>query len=190
MTSKKHQNIEGQEPLFEGARDAEYTDSSITTWRQLENVESPESPEAPVTQPENVGIYVDLTERAQHLDAALAAIGQRNSREGFDIAARVRPHSGGIWARYQDATPIVVEGAERNAGEYSEVIKKEFWAATGYSALRGSGLMRSDLIERYGRKDWGDFVDKFDHPNNRPTRDRFRRHLKRVIRTSSTSKAA
>lgn len=184
MTSRRRQPIEGQEPLFIGGSSGEYADTSLTPWQQLEQGELPE---APAAQPENVGVYIDLTERAQHLDAALSAIGQRNIRDGFGIGVRQRPHSTEIWGRYQESTPIVVEGAERNAGAFAETIKREFWAATGYAALKGSDLMRTDLLERYARKDWSNFVDKFDHPNNRPARDRFRRHLKKVIRSSDSS---
>ncbi len=190
MASRKQRQLEGQAPLFVGGdgNAHEYESPSVTTWQQLEDGSLPE---APAVQPDNVGVYVDLRERAQHLDAALAAVGQRNSREGFGIGARVRPHSTEIWGRYQDATPTVIEGAERNADAFAEVIKREFWHATGYAALRGTGLMREEVIERYATKDWKDFVDRFDHPNNSKARTKFRRGLKKVINSpNSSTKAA
>lgn len=189
MTSRRQPNIEGQEPLFLGGdgSTSEYIDLSIVPWQQLEQNSLDETP---VAQPETVGIYVDLAHRAENLDGSLSALSKRNQRIGFDIAAHVRPHSGPIWGRYQESTPAVIEGANRNVDALLDKAKRAFWAASGYSALKGSGLMSDEAIEAYAKRDWDIFRGRYGDAEKRTVRDKYRQKLRKLIKNSNRSNQA
>jgi hypothetical protein len=135
------------------------------------------------------GSYIEVGKRSALLESSLLALGKRNQRLGFDVASRTKPYSGPIWGRYEEITPIVIEGAQRNVYDFLDVAKKDFWAATGFAALRklGSteGLMKSDEIDARGRKMWRDFTHKYGDPQVRTQRDNYRKQLKKAIRNSN-----
>lgn len=131
------------------------------------------------------GSYVDVAKRATLLESSLTALGKRNQRLGFDVASRTKPYSTPIWGRYEDSTPVVIEGAQRNVENFLDVAKQDFWAATGFAALRPFGLMSNAEIDARGRKMWRDFTHKYGDPQVRVQRDRYKKQLKRAIRNSA-----
>jgi hypothetical protein len=135
------------------------------------------------------GSYTDVGIRAALLESSLLALGKRNQRLGFDVASRTKPYSKPIWGRYEELTPVVIEGAQRNVYDFLDVAKRDFWAATGFAALRAlgplDGLMKSDEIDARGRKMWRDFTHKYGDPHVRAQRDKYRKKLKQTIRNSN-----
>lgn len=174
MARKNIEKITGQGSLFDGFPDVlTYADSAY-----------------PVSYgPE--GSYVDVTQRAELLHNSLLALGKRNQRLGFDVASHTKPYSSPIWGRYEEITPIVIEGAQRNVYNFLDVAKRDFWAATGFAALRGlSGkdrVINSAEIDARGRKMWRDYTHKYGDPKVRAHRDKCKRQLKKVITNGSDS---
>lgn len=182
MSAKKNTYIPGQSPLFEGD-----PSRHMRTWQEVE----PEPDET--TVPTNYGpegAYVDVSDRAEHLSNALSAFSSRNQRLGFDIAANTRPHSGPIWGRYTEMTPVVMEGAQRNVDEFYRQAAREFWVATGFSAMRGLGLMTDGEIDARARKMWRQFSEKFGDPNKLKARTKYKRQLRKAIRQENDDQKA
>src|SRR3989344_9611111 len=169
MTRKKIQYIEGQGSLFqpfEGTVDQSVDGNGYPVHYGPE------------------GSYVDITKRAELLHSSLLALGKRNQRLGFDVASHTKPHSSPIWGRYEDLTPVVVEGAQRNVENFLDVAKQDFWAATGFAALRGQGVISNTEIDARGRKMWRDFTHKYGDPQVKARRDKYKRQLKKVVKNS------
>jgi hypothetical protein len=133
-------------------------------------------PNYPVTYGE-AGSYVDVAARAHYLIQALDAISQRNIRDGFSVAGFTMPHSEKVWSTYQENTEQVLKGAARNRGDYQQILRLSFWQATGFSALRGSGLIREEQIDPRAGKMWRDFNDQFGHPSKRKARNKYKKQL-------------
>ena len=132
------------------------------------------------------GSYVGISKRAELLHSSLMALGKRNQRLGFDVASHTKPYSTPIWGRYEEITPLVIEGAQRNVYNFLDVAKRDFWAATGFAALRRlegrDRVMRSDEIDPRGRKMWRDFTHKYGDPQVRAQRDKYKKKLRKAIR--------
>ncbi|MBI2589059.1 hypothetical protein HYW35_02565 [Candidatus Saccharibacteria bacterium] len=79
--------------------------------------------------------------------------------------------------RYEEITPIVIEGAQRNVYNFLDVAKRDFWAATGFAALRGQGIINSNEIDARGRKMWREFTHKYGDSQVRAQRDKYKTHL-------------
>ncbi|HEX5447806.1 MAG TPA: hypothetical protein VFW90_01235 [Candidatus Saccharimonadales bacterium] len=170
--ARKTTSIEGQTSIF---------DEGFTTT-------SPKG-EAPITYgPE--GSYVDVGTRATLLGGSLTALGKRNQRLGFDVASHTKPYSSPIWGRYEELTPTVIEGAQRNVYNFLDVAKRDFWAATGFTAMRGLGLISNAEIDARGRKMWRDFTHRYGDPKVRTQRDKYKRQLRKAIKNSSEKLAA
>jgi hypothetical protein len=123
--------------------------------------------------------------RASLLESSLLALGKRNQRLGFDVASHTKPHSTPIWGRYEELTPAVIEGAQRNVNNYLDVAKRDFWTATGFAALRPLGLISDAEIDARGRKMWRDFTHRYGDPQVRTQRDKYKKKLKAAIRNQS-----
>ncbi len=139
------------------------------------------------------GSYMDVGARAIHLFAALDAMSQRNIRRGFPVAAYTMPDSARIWKEYQEATPLVLTGAERNKRIFEETIRTNFWHATGFAALRGKRLMREGQINPRAQKMWEDFNEMYGHPKKRKARNKYKKQLQKFIsqpEEAAESKAA
>lgn len=178
MSRKNIPHIEGQSPLFDPETGAVYSS------------EPEEASPNVVYGPE--GSYVDIATRAQLLESSLLALGKRNQRLGFDVASHTKPYSSPIWGRYEDFTPVVIEGAQRNVENFLDVAKRDFWAATGFAALRdlpGLGLKDGEIDAR-GRKMWREFTHRYGDPQVRAQRDKYKRQLKRAIKSQATSQSA
>ncbi len=130
------------------------------------------------------GTYVDLTERADHLVSALSAFGKRNQRLGFDVASNTRQYNAPIWARYRKEVPKVQEGAQANTERFLVEAKRDFWRATGYSAMRGSSLVPDEEIDAGGRKMWRQFSTQYGDPDKRQQRDDYKATLNRYAKTA------
>lgn len=130
------------------------------------------------------GSYVDVIERASHLDDALAAFGKRNQRIGFDLASNVRQYDAPIYARYRERVSMVREGTYKNTVLLMDEAKRSFWQATGFSALRGMRLISNRAIDARGRKMWREFSSEYGNPSNRQQRDDYRAALKKSVRLS------
>ena len=128
------------------------------------------------------GSYVDVIDRATHLDIALAAFGKRNQRIGFDLASNVSQYDSPIYARYRSRTHSVREGTYKNTVVLMEEAKQNFWQATGYSALRGTRLVSNRAIDARGRKMWREFSSEYGNPSNRMHRNEYRAALKKSVR--------
>jgi hypothetical protein len=183
MSRKSDPHIEGQSRLFDPETGA------------INNGEPEETSPSVVYGPE--GSYVDIATRAQLLGSSLLALGRRNQRIGFDLASHTKPYSSPIWGKYEEFTPIVIEGAQRNVENFLDVAKRDFWAATGYTALRslkndelrGLGLTDENIDAR-GRKMWREFTRRYGDPQVRPQRDKYKERLKRAIKSQRTSQSA
>lgn len=172
MARRKINSIEGQGLLFD-----DFEDTPI-----------------PVTEGEYpisygpAGSYVRIGRRAELVHNSLTALGKRNQRLGFDVASHTKPHSGPIWGRYEEFTPVVIEGAQRNVYNFLDVAKRDFWAATGFAALRAlkghDKVISSAEIDARGRKMWRDFTHKYGDPKVRAQRDKYKRQLKKAIKNS------
>ncbi len=129
------------------------------------------------------GSYVHLEERAEHLLIALQALGQRNIRHGFDTASNDRSYNRPIRERYASALRAVQMGAEDNAEDFEDEVKRELWRATGYAALRTvrPRLATKGEINGGSRKMWRDFEHEYGHTSSRKHRDRYKRQLARTI---------
>ena len=171
MARKNIKQIEGQGSLFDS-----FTDIPVNNEGNYPISYGPS------------GSNVDIVQRAEHLHSSLTALGKRNQRLGFDVASHTKPYSGPIWGRYEDITPVVIEGAQRNVYNFLDVAKRDFWAATGFAALRkleGSDrVIKSDEIDARGRKMWRDFTHRYGDPKVRSQRDKYKRQLKKAIRNS------
>lgn len=137
----------------------------------------------PVTYGEP-GQYVDLAERSELLTQTLLAFGKRNQRLGFDVASHARQYSSPIWGRYRGWTPVVQEGAEANSEVFLHEAKVNFWHATGFSALRGIGLVSDREIDAHARKMWRGFVAQYGDPEHRLQRDAYKRQLSKLSKTT------
>lgn len=173
MVLKNRQPIEGQGSLFNPDTGTPYTESLT------------ETPYPVSYGPE--GSYVNVGTRARLLEGSLVALGKRNQRLGFDVASHTRPYSSPIWGRYEDLTPVVIEGAQRNVYNFLDVAKRDFWAATGFAALRGQGVISDTEIDARGRKMWRDFTHTYGDPKVRAQRDKYKKHLRSVIKSQKST---
>jgi hypothetical protein len=108
------------------------------------------------------GSYKDLTERAEELVAALDAFGLRNQRVGFAVASNSPRHRGPIFGRYTTGIAHVQGGAERNASQkFLNTARESFWRATGFAAIRNSGLMNENELNARARKMWEQFSGRY-----------------------------
>src|SRR3990167_6555722 len=176
MSSKKISDNQGS--LFEvvsyGA-DGE----TIRTWK--DTLGQPEEAQYSITYG-RPGSYMKVTERAQYLIGALNAMSQRNIRDGLSVAAHTMPESLPIWATYQENTPTVLRGADRNRKNFEKELRYNFWRATGFAALRGVGLMRESQINPRAQKMWKDFNHKYGHPSDVNNRNKYKRQLKKSLK--------
>jgi hypothetical protein len=131
------------------------------------------------------GSYMNTVQRAGNLFLALDAMSKRNSREGISVAAYTNTYSAPIWERYQEATSDVLDGASRNRNKYQNRLRQQFWAATGFSALRGMGLMREHQINPRAQKMWRDFNKEYGHPDKLKERNNYKKMLKVQIDAAS-----
>jgi len=132
------------------------------------------------------GSYVDVKKRAEFLITALDAISERNRRDGLSVAAYTEPHSAPIWAEYRENTQSVLDGASNNRDRYQNQLRHSFWQATGFSALRGSGLMPERQINPRAQKMWRDFNKSYGHPEQLRARSKYRKVLKAQIKSLET----
>jgi hypothetical protein len=127
------------------------------------------------------GSYVDVVERAKNLIIALVSMSERNRRDGFSIAPYTEEYSEPIWAHYRWNTQDVIDGASRNRNSYQQQLRKSFWRATGFSAMRGAGFMPERQINPRAQKMWRDFNKEFGHPDGVKKRSDYRKALSRQI---------
>lgn len=144
-------------------------------------VESVDGTDIPVTYGKK-GSYVDVQQRAMYLDLALNSISARNQRDGLSLASYTEPYSAPIWERYQENTETVIDGASRNRNMYQNMLRRAFWEATGFAALRGTGLIRENQINPRAQKMWRDFNDRYGHPSKTEDRNKYRKQLQKQLK--------
>jgi hypothetical protein len=132
------------------------------------------------------GSYVDVKERAEKLLVALVSLSGRNQRDGLSVAAYTDEHSSPIWARYKWVTETVVDGAGKNRDIYHGQLRRSFWEATGFTALKGSRMVRENIlparqINPRAKKMWRDFNQAFGHPQKVAERNKFKKVLAKQI---------
>lgn len=171
-------SFEGQPSLF--AQDKPY---NVTVIKTVDGYD------IPATYGKE-GSYVDTHERADHLIIALSAISERNRRDGFSVAPYTEPYSSPIWERYQEHTQDVIDGASRNRNMYQNILRQNFWQATGFAALRGSGLIRERQINPRAQKMWRDFNDRYGHPHKIADRNKYKKQLQNQVRPQQGSELA
>jgi hypothetical protein len=169
MSRKNIAPIEGQDTLFETEHPAD---------REYMGTGTPHISDQAIEP----GPHVDIDQRAENLRASLLAMGKLNQRIGFGYAASTRPLSSEIWGRYQSNTPAVVEGARDKADEFAEEVRRKFWEATGYTALRGTRFISEEGLRVSAQRDWRDFTHQFSHPDDRQKRDKYKRKLAQQIK--------
>jgi len=188
MARKQPEIAKNQEPLFTGVQTtSEGSGGNFHTWEEIENNPALKSPylEGDITYP-----AVDLELRAHHLHKALIAMGKANQREGFGLASRIEPHASEIRGRYKRSTDARVRHATSNVESFMQEAKREFWSATGFAALRASGLMPEGELDARGAQMWRDFSRRFAGPPHRPARDRYKANLKKQITKQKKLKRA
>ncbi len=129
--------------------------------------------------PPEPGASQDLAERNERLQSALKNIGLANQRAGFVHASETGQLQDINRDRYGEAAPQVVSGASRNKEYYLDEAKRDFWAAGGYLALVGSGMLNIEDAKDIARRDFYDFTLKYASPDNRHARDQYRKKLAR-----------
>jgi hypothetical protein len=112
------------------------------------------------------GSYVNLSERAYFLKAALIAVSKRNQRAGFAIASRKEPYRTPIVERYEEDLPIVIERAGRNEDRFGYDAAVNFWHTTGYAAIRSMARDEGDedayeAINARARQQWRQFMREY-----------------------------
>jgi hypothetical protein len=130
------------------------------------------------------GTFVDLSKRAELLTNALTALGFRNQRLGFDAASNTPQYQDPIYAMYHGRVPVVQQGARRNLLNYQDEAKWNFWKATGFNALQGAGLINNRYRGAQGSKMWREFLDDYNAPNKRQSRDHYKKTLARTVKLS------
>ncbi len=187
MSKRSITPLKGQGALFE---EAPRRKNGLKTWQELEG----QTGDLPIPSYGPAGSYVDVKERAQHLANALEAFGRRNQRLGFDVAIHSDAYKDPIWRHYLDVTPVVIEGAQNNVENFLNEAKANFWAATGFQALRGSGLVgeqglikEPEVVAR-SRKMWRDFSGEYGDPKDRPARDKYKKKLEKMAGSKSKTK--
>lgn len=160
------------------------------TLHNVTTIESVDGIEIPVSYgPE--GSYISVKDRALLLIDALDSISQRNIRDGFSQAPYREPYDAPIWARYRESTQQVIDGASRNRNMYQEQLRRSFWQATGFSALRGSGLIRERQINPTAQRMWRDFNESYGHPNKLKARNKYKKILhEQIVQVNQSEIAA
>jgi hypothetical protein len=142
------------------------------------------------------GSYVDLSVRAEHLIDALDAIGQRNIRLGFDVAANATQYNRPIKERYRGALESVKMGAADNVERFEADAKQGLWRATGYIAMRSMKprpISQAEINVR-AKKMWWDFEHLYGHSEDgekkrRKYRNQLEKTIERLDETSGTRAA-
>lgn len=126
--------------------------------------------------------FVFLKDRAELLDNALKAFSSMNQRYGFNVVSRSPHQNGPVWGRYRSNTPAVQRGANRKIDELGDEAKRSFWMATGYSAVRASGLMEPDDINARAENDWLHFSQQYSRIGASAIRHKYSRKLARTVK--------
>lgn len=134
---------------------------SILSWQ---DIESSPAHQVQAVQSGEIGPHVSVVERAEHLVRAMNALAHRNMLRGFDVAAHDGRYKTPIWKRYMDGTPRVIDNSMSKVERLQREAEDHFWHATGFSALKGTGITRGEVRTRLDKM-WRDFHDgKADKP--------------------------
>jgi hypothetical protein len=158
--ARKHTQLEGQQPLLTVTPGREYQSPTIKTWKDI--ADSPEDRLTALSSGES-GPSIDKTERAAALISALNALAHRNMLVGFDEASLHREYKKPIWERYLDGTPKVIDSSQSKAERLLDEAQEDFWRATGFAALSGSGISRGQVRTQVNRM-WRSFTHDFGDP--------------------------
>ena len=169
--ASKNTPIEGQNLLFSiPPSDKEYQANAITDWRELEEQVTTET-----------GPHITRGERAIHLISSLNALAHRNMLIGFDSALNDKEDKKAIWQRYLEGTPIVASKSMSKAERLAVEAKQSFWLATGFTAMKGTGVMLNGEVRTRFNRDWRDFAGEFGDPDEHKdlvrTRSKQRKNL-------------
>jgi len=140
---------------------------------------SPVEMPAPTYGPE--AGYISVEDRAKLLITTLDAFSARNQRKGFGLSAFTSPASKEIWSRYEEETESVLSGARRNRFLFEALAKQSFWRATGFKALKYSGLMRPRQVDPRAEKMWDDFYFLYSHPQTHKARQAYKKRLNNFL---------
>jgi hypothetical protein len=110
------------------------------------------------------GSYKDLKERSEELLASMGTLSLRNQRIGFSMGSVSPHHNGRIYGEYRERVPFIQRGADRKVDEFLVQAKRQFWHATGFSAMRGTGLMTDQQINTYSASIWEKFSARYGTP--------------------------
>jgi hypothetical protein len=171
MAKKKPTSVEGQYPLF--LVDDEKPENPVQqTWQEIE--------EDPALQlqalvGDNIGPHNDVIHRAERLVEVMNALAHRNMLLGLDVAVYDGRYKQPIWVRYLDGTPSVINKSRSKVERLQAEAENNFWHATGFEALRGSGLITGNEVGTRMAKMWRDFNTKYGSPAAEKERNRYRR---------------
>lgn len=159
--SNKHEPGPGQQPLF----GLDVLDPSVPD----------ESTE---------GIAVNLAQRAKHLEGALRLLGEMHRLDGYLKATDLsqdNPESGNITARYGNVlVRRIRQAAQEKLPGLDRDARWQFAFASGWMALKGTGIAPDDVLMRMARDDFLAFdSEHFGGPNQDRQRAKTRRILKR-----------
>ncbi|GAC1499474.1 MAG: hypothetical protein NVS1B10_02220 [Candidatus Saccharimonadales bacterium] len=132
------------------------------------------------------GSYVDIAEGSKHMKDALTALGKSNQRIGFGVASNARQYNGPIFGRYRGRTRAVQEGAEDNINRYIEDAKQSFWQATGFTALRKTGIFSDELISARAKHMWKEFSTEYGVIGKPEKRTAYKAQLNKSITASKS----
>ncbi len=99
----------------------------------------------------------------------------RNQRVGLPVAANDHHHNGPIFGRYRAAVPQVQDGAEKNAGDYLDEAKQNFWEGSGFEALRKGQIRNKRQLDARARVMWEKFFARFGTPVEDEDRKNYQR---------------
>jgi hypothetical protein len=147
-----------QQPLFREA-----VSGDVVTWQQSE---------AP---------SITLVERAERMVHVLNTLAHRNMLLGLSVGATDPEYQDPIYERYAEGTPIVLEHSRSKVDRLYYQAKLEFWRATGFETLRGTGMLGRKEVAARSDKMWRDFRWKYGHPKVHDELDRFRKSQLKLL---------
>jgi hypothetical protein len=128
-----------------------------------------------MTGPE-VGTFVSLQERAEHLTHALNQLSHASQLMGMVSAAQT-PHQAEHAIRYQQALPKVLSAAVKKRVAYTEDARFQFMFGAGYIGLKHSGLLSTEDATNMADLDFIDFCSRFAGSAHRTDRNEFKKIL-------------
>lgn len=175
--SKKIKHIEGQEHLFTTPAGSG-SNTVITPWQEIEG--SPQR-HLEVLVGDNIGPHVEIADRTQYLIRSMNAMAHRNMLIGFDAGVHHQQYKKPIWERYLDETPRVIDYSQTKAERLNEEAAIDFFHATGFTALKGTGMITRGEFRTRMNIWWRRFGEKVGDPDKHQALDKLRNQQRKLL---------